>query len=158
MFQISLSRCATKSANSFGTADTSRISWPRNPKPRAMLSSAGRPNTARLSSRLPRRLDHARLQERGDRQDPRPGRQGQSDLRALGRRRFSVAAVLIHGAIGGQLTCVFVDHGLLRIAEGAKVVSLFKGHYNIPLVHVDADEQSPLGPGGPEPIPSRSAR
>jgi GMP synthase (glutamine-hydrolysing) len=50
----------------------------------------------------------------------------------------SVAAVLIHEAIGEQLTCVFVDHGLLRLAEGERVVSLFRGHYNIPLVHVDA--------------------
>src|SRR3982075_581030 len=53
----------------------------------------------------------------------------------------AVAAVLIHEAIGEQLTCVFVDHGLLRLAEGAKVVSLFKDHYNIPLAHVDAAEQ-----------------
>jgi GMP synthase (glutamine-hydrolysing) len=50
----------------------------------------------------------------------------------------AVAAVLIHEAIGEQLTCVFVDHGLLRLAEGEKVVSLFRDHYNIPLVHVDA--------------------
>jgi GMP synthase (glutamine-hydrolysing) len=50
----------------------------------------------------------------------------------------SVAAVLIHEAIGEQLTCVFVDHGLLRLGEAQKVVTLFKGHYNIPLVHVDA--------------------
>src|SRR5215467_2485959 len=53
----------------------------------------------------------------------------------------SVAAVLLHEAIGHQLTCVFVDHGLLRLAEAEKVVSLFKGHYNIPLVHVDASAQ-----------------
>jgi GMP synthase (glutamine-hydrolysing) len=52
----------------------------------------------------------------------------------------AVAAVLIHEAIGEQLTCVFVDHGLLRMAEAEKVVSLFKDHYNIPLVHVDAEE------------------
>ena len=52
----------------------------------------------------------------------------------------AVAAVLIHEAIGDQLTCVFVDHGLLRLAEGEKVVALFRGHYNIPLVHVDAAE------------------
>src|SRR5690349_12525870 len=50
----------------------------------------------------------------------------------------AVAAVLIHEAIGEQLTCVFVDHGLLRLGEGKTVVNLFKGHYNIPLVHVDA--------------------
>src|SRR5277367_926190 len=52
----------------------------------------------------------------------------------------AVAAVLIHEAIGEQLTCVFVDHGLLRLGEGEKVAALFRGHYNIPLVHVDAAE------------------
>jgi GMP synthase (glutamine-hydrolysing) len=51
----------------------------------------------------------------------------------------SVAAVLIHEAIGEQLTCVFVDHGLLRAGEADQVVSLFRGHYNIPLVHVQAE-------------------
>ncbi len=50
----------------------------------------------------------------------------------------AVAAVLIHEAIGDQLTCVFVDHGLMRQDEGEEVVGLFRGHYNIPLVHVDA--------------------
>ena len=50
----------------------------------------------------------------------------------------AVAAVLIHEAIGEQLTCVFVDHGLLRLNEAEQVVSLFRDHYNIPLVHVDA--------------------
>jgi len=50
----------------------------------------------------------------------------------------SVAAVLIHEAIGEQLTCVYVDHGLMRLGESDEVVSLFREHYNIPLVHVDA--------------------
>ncbi len=50
----------------------------------------------------------------------------------------SVAAILIHEAIGDQLTCIFVDHGLLRKNEAAEVVAMFRGHYNIPLVHVDA--------------------
>jgi len=50
----------------------------------------------------------------------------------------AVAAVLIHEAIGEQLTCVFVDHGLLRLAEAQKVVALFRDSYNIPLVHVEA--------------------
>jgi len=50
----------------------------------------------------------------------------------------AVAAVLIHEAIGDQLTCVFVDHGLMRLGESEQVVSLFRGHYHIPLVHVDA--------------------
>jgi GMP synthase (glutamine-hydrolysing) len=53
----------------------------------------------------------------------------------------AVTALLVHEAIGDQLTCVFVDHGLLRMAEAEQVVSLFRGHYNIPLVHVDAAEQ-----------------
>ncbi len=52
----------------------------------------------------------------------------------------AVAAVLIHEAIGDQLTCVFVDHGLMRLGEGKKVVALFRDSYNIPLVHVDASE------------------
>ena len=52
----------------------------------------------------------------------------------------SVAAVLIHEAIGDQLTCIFVDHGLLRQDEATQVVELFRGHYNIPLVHKDASD------------------
>ncbi|MGJ3647125.1 glutamine-hydrolyzing GMP synthase [Sphingomonas sp. GlSt437] len=51
----------------------------------------------------------------------------------------AVAAVLIHEAIGEQLTCVFVDHGLMRAGEADQVVSLFRNHYNIPLVHVNAE-------------------
>src|SRR4051812_33209546 len=51
----------------------------------------------------------------------------------------AVAAVLLHEAIGHRLTCVFVDHGLMRQGEAEQVVSLFRGHYNIPLVHVDAE-------------------
>ncbi|MBV8165939.1 MAG: glutamine-hydrolyzing GMP synthase, partial [Alphaproteobacteria bacterium] len=52
----------------------------------------------------------------------------------------SVAAVLIHEAIGDQLTCIFVDHGLLRTGEAEQVVDLFRHHYNIPLIHRDASE------------------
>src|SRR5947209_7592623 len=51
----------------------------------------------------------------------------------------AVAAVLIHEAIGERLTCVFVDHGLLRLAEAEQVVALFRDSYNIPLVHVEAE-------------------
>ena len=50
----------------------------------------------------------------------------------------AVTAVLIHEAIGEQLTCVFVDHGLMRQGEADEVVRLFREAYNIPLVHVDA--------------------
>ena len=52
----------------------------------------------------------------------------------------SVAAVLIHEAIGERLTCIFVDHGLMRKGEGEQVVSMYREHYNIPLVHVQAQE------------------
>jgi GMP synthase (glutamine-hydrolysing) len=52
----------------------------------------------------------------------------------------AVAAVLIHEAIADQLTCVFVDHGLLRMGEAEEVVALFRDSYNIPLVHVEAGE------------------
>src|SRR6478609_4873396 len=50
----------------------------------------------------------------------------------------AVAAVLIHEAIGDQLTCVFVDHGMLRLDEARTVVAMFRDSYNIPLIHVDA--------------------
>jgi GMP synthase (glutamine-hydrolysing) len=50
----------------------------------------------------------------------------------------SVAAALLHEALGEQLTCIFVDTGLLRGGEAAEVVRLFRDHYNIPLVHRDA--------------------
>ncbi|MDK8872768.1 MULTISPECIES: glutamine-hydrolyzing GMP synthase [Paracoccus] len=52
----------------------------------------------------------------------------------------SVAAVLIHEAIGDQLTCVFVDHGLLRLNEAEEVVTMFRDNYNIPLIHADENE------------------
>ena len=52
----------------------------------------------------------------------------------------SVVAVLLHEALGEALTCIFVDTGLLRQAEAAEVVRLFRDHYNIPLVHRDASD------------------
>jgi len=52
----------------------------------------------------------------------------------------AVAAVLLHEAIGDQLHCIFVDHGLLRRGEAERVVALFRDHYNIPLVHSDASQ------------------
>ena len=52
----------------------------------------------------------------------------------------SVAAVLIHEAIGDQLTCIFVDHGLLRQGEAEQVLRVFRDHYNIPLIHRDASD------------------
>ena len=53
----------------------------------------------------------------------------------------SVAAVLIHEAIGDQLTCIFVDHGLLRAGEAAEVVHTFRDRFNIRLVHRDVADR-----------------
>ncbi len=53
----------------------------------------------------------------------------------------AVAALLVHKAVGDQLTCVFVDHGLLRSNEAEQVVETFGGHFQVPLVHVDARER-----------------
>jgi GMP synthase (glutamine-hydrolysing) len=52
----------------------------------------------------------------------------------------SVVAVLLHQAIGKQLTCIFVNNGVLRTGEAEKVIRLFRGHYHIPLVYVDASQ------------------
>ncbi|MEM9141316.1 MAG: glutamine-hydrolyzing GMP synthase, partial [Pseudomonadota bacterium] len=52
----------------------------------------------------------------------------------------SVAAVLIHQAVGDQLTCVFVDTGMMRAGEADEVVGLFRDHYNIPLIHADESD------------------
>jgi GMP synthase (glutamine-hydrolysing) len=53
----------------------------------------------------------------------------------------AVAALLVHKAVGDQLTCVFVDHGLLRENEADEVVETFSGHFRVPLVHVQAQER-----------------
>jgi GMP synthase (glutamine-hydrolysing) len=53
----------------------------------------------------------------------------------------AVAALLVHKAIGDQLVCVFVDHGLLRKDEALQVVETFEGHFHVPLVHVSAEER-----------------
>jgi GMP synthase (glutamine-hydrolysing) len=53
----------------------------------------------------------------------------------------SVAALLVHKAIGDQLTCVFVDHGLMRKNEGDQVISAFRDHFRVPLVAVDAEDR-----------------
>ncbi|MDR6755092.1 GMP synthase (glutamine-hydrolyzing) [Mycoplana sp. BE70] len=53
----------------------------------------------------------------------------------------SVAALLIHEAVGEQLTCILVDHGLMRKDEAANVVAMFREHYNLHLIHVDASDR-----------------
>jgi GMP synthase (glutamine-hydrolysing) len=53
----------------------------------------------------------------------------------------SVAALLVHRAVGDQLTCVFVDHGLMRHNEGEQVIAAFRDHFKVPLVAVDAEDR-----------------
>ncbi len=53
----------------------------------------------------------------------------------------AVAALLVHRAVGDQLTCVFVDHGFLRAGEAEQVIETFAGHFEVPLVHVQAQER-----------------
>src|SRR5437588_1472857 len=53
----------------------------------------------------------------------------------------SVAALLVHRALGEKLTCVFVDHGLMRKNEGAQVIAAFRDHFHVPLVAVDAEDR-----------------
>src|SRR5439155_1969075 len=53
----------------------------------------------------------------------------------------SVAALIVHRALGDRLTCVFVDHGLMRKNEAEQVTSAFRDHFHVPLVHVDASER-----------------
>jgi GMP synthase (glutamine-hydrolysing) len=53
----------------------------------------------------------------------------------------AVAALLVHKAVGDQLTCVYVDHGLMRKDESEQVIETFEGHFHVPLVHVDAADR-----------------
>jgi GMP synthase (glutamine-hydrolysing) len=53
----------------------------------------------------------------------------------------SVAALLVHQAIGDRLTCVFVDHGLMRKNEGSQVIAAFRDHFKVPLIAVDAEDR-----------------
>ena len=87
------------------------------------------------------RLDHVQRRRRPRHGDPRPGRRGPGPLRALRRRRLVVAAALVQKAVGDQLTCVFVDHGLLREGEAEQVEKDFVDATGVDLVVVDARER-----------------
>ena len=86
-----------------------------------------------------RRLEHVRLRRGGRGRDPRAGRRRRGDPAACrGGVDSSVAAALIHRAIGDQLTCIFVDHGLLRLSEAEQVMDTFARNLGVHVVHVDA--------------------
>ena len=70
----------------------------------------------------------------------------------------SVAALLVHRAVGDQLTCVFVDHGLMRKNEGEQVISAFRDHFKVPLVAVDAEDRFLARLSGAVASPRPSAR
>jgi len=91
-------------------------------------------------SSVPKRLDSAATQGLNSLGFAKSPAQTRVVVAMSGGVDSSVTAVLIHQAIGDQLTCVFVDTGLLRKGEADEVVSLFRDHYNIPLIHVDASE------------------
>ena len=117
-------------------ADDARRYLRRAVPPRGRAHAARRAAAAQLHARASPgcRGDWtmAGFRERRDRAHPRAGRAGPGDLRPVRRRRFSsVAAVLIHEAIGDQLTCIFVDHGLLRQGEAEEVVRTFRDRFNI---------------------------
>ena len=94
------------------------------------------------------RAQHRRHRSRNGTCTPSAPRRSRSIRKQVGKGKVicglsggvdsSVAAVLIHEAIGDQLTCIFVDTGLMRAGEAEQVVSLFRGHYNIPLIHAEA--------------------
>ena len=70
----------------------------------------------------------------------------------------SVAALLVHRAVGDQLTCVFVDHGLMRKNEGDQVIAAFRDHFKVPLVAVDAEDRFLRAAERPVASPRPSAR
>ena len=69
-----------------------------------------------------------------------------------------MAALLVHRAVGDQLTCVFVDHGLMRKNEGEQVISAFRDHFKVPLVAVDAEDRFLARLAGADASPRPSAR
>ena len=97
-----------------------------------------------------------------DQAHPRAGGKGRVICGLSGGVDSSVAALLVHRAVGDQLTCVFVDHGLMRKDEGDQVVSTFRDTFKVPLVAVDAAAALPgaaaLEWSSPRPSARRSAR
>jgi GMP synthase (glutamine-hydrolysing) len=81
------------------------------------------------------------IEEQIERIRAQVGENGRAICGLSGGVDSSVAALLVHRAIGDRLTCVFVDHGLMRKNEGEQVVAAFRDHFHVPLVAVDAEER-----------------
>ena len=81
------------------------------------------------------------IEEQIERIRAQVGSEGRAICGLSGGVDSSVAALLVHKAIGDRLTCVFVDHGLMRKNEGEQVISAFRDHFGVPLVAVDAEER-----------------
>jgi GMP synthase (glutamine-hydrolysing) len=81
------------------------------------------------------------IEEQIERIQAQVGPEGRAICGLSGGVDSSVAALLVHQAIGDRLTCVFVDHGLMRMNEGEQVVAAFRDHFKVPIVAVDAEER-----------------
>ena len=95
---------------------------------------------------------------RAGREDPAQVGEGRVICGLSGGVDSSVAALLVHRAVGEKLTCVFVDHGLMRMNEAEQVVEAFREQFGIPLVHVDAEERFLARARRATTTPSASAR
>ncbi len=112
--------------------------------PRSCTRRTGRRSSRTSSTRSPARRRRGRppRSSRSRSRGSAPPSARERVLCALsGGVDSAVAALLVHKAVGDQLTCVFVDHGLLRENEAEQVVETFDGHFHVPLVHVQAQKR-----------------
>ena len=127
-------RSRTPSAGSTASSSTPRWSTP----PTARRSSRA---SSRTSAAATWRWNAASVAEEQIRRIREQVGDGQVICGLSGGVDSSVAALLVHRAVGDQLTCVFVDHGLMRKGEGEQVVDRLPRHFKVPLVAVDAEER-----------------
>ena len=128
-----------------------RLRAPREAALRRPVPPGGRAHAARAGDPQELPLRGRRTSRRRGRRRPSSRSRSSGFARRSGSERVlcalsggvdsAVAALLVHKAVGDQLTCVFVDHGLLRENEAEQVVETFSGHFRVPLVHVQAQER-----------------
>ena len=137
-------------AGHLGRLPGGRVREPRAPARRRAVAPGGAAHRARPGGahalpaqhrRLPPDVDHGQHRRGADRADPRADRRQARDLRASGGVDSAVAAALVQRAIGDQLTCVFVDHGLLRKGEAEQVERDFVAATGVSLHVVDAQQR-----------------